>query len=330
MGMDIYDIGILGLKVIRKMGIYSGIIEKDCEYIDFRYVEYFGQSANDLIYNTLQQNQPCMIAKFGTNELQGTISHIINKTKLNNTVIRDFMHQKLVLYRPNCMSYLLSNAGVYPANKATLQKFSELMVKIISDIDILSSYIYAEKYIENLLNKDCKRIDLDGLYAPWLFKNPWTKILKNKKVLVIHPFAESIYNQYNTNRKNLFSNPDVLPEFKELKVLKAVQSLGGHNEQFKNWFEALDYMKGKILEIDFDIALIGCGAFGMPLASFIKNQGKQAVHLGGWVQMLFGIYGKRWIEDQPQYKNIINEFWIRPQASEKPKGADIVEGGCYW
>ncbi|MEG2599471.1 MAG: hypothetical protein RSA66_08355 [Muribaculaceae bacterium] len=54
------------------------------------------------------------------------------------------------------------------------------------------------------------------------------------------------------------------------------------------------------------------------------------IHMTGWTQMLFGIYGKNWIEDQPQYVGYINDYLIRPFDEEKPIRASSVEGGCYW
>lgn len=149
--------------------------------------------------------------------------------------------------------------------------------------------------------------------------------------MVVHPFVDSIRYQYEHNRDKLFGNPDVLPEFKELLTVKAVQTISDQqDERFDTWFDALQFMKDEISKLDFDIALIGCGAYGMCLAAHVKRMGKQAVHLAGWTQMLFGVYGERWIKDQPQYSKYINEYWIRPLESEKPKGAEKVENGCYW
>ena len=89
-------------------------------------------------------------------------------------------------------------------------------------------------------------------------------------------------------------------------------------------------MKQEIDCCDYEIALIGCGAYGMDLAAHVKRRGKIAIHLAGWTQMLFGIYGNRWLEDQPAYRRLINEYWVRPLESEKAAGAEKVENGCYW
>jgi hypothetical protein len=88
-------------------------------------------------------------------------------------------------------------------------------------------------------------------------------------------------------------------------------------------------MKSEIDKIDFDIAIIGCGAYGFPLAAHVKRIGKKAIHLGGPTQMLFGIKGKRWIEN-PNFNEIINEHFVFPNDSERIPNANKVEGACYW
>ena len=100
---------------------------------------------------------------------------------------------------------------------------------------------------------------------------------------------------------------------------------------YKDWFEALEDMKSKINNIDFDIAIIVAGAYGIFLADYCKNLCKKAVHVGGATQILFGIAGKRWDLEYPVIRdNYYNEYWTRPSENERPKGASKVEGGCYW
>jgi hypothetical protein len=164
---------------------------------------------------------------------------------------------------------------------------------------------------------------------PYLQEFPWSIALKDKKVLVIHPFNETIESQYHLNRENLFKNPNVLPAFKSLQTIKAVQTIAGQKSEFKDWFAALDYMKGEIDKRDFDIAIIGCGAYGFSLAAHVKRIGKKAIHLGGPTQMLFGIKGKRWIEN-PNFSHIINEYFVFPNDADKVQHAQKVEGACYW
>lgn len=181
-----------------------------------------------------------------------------------------------------------------------------------------------------LVDKYCRKdVRFANALGGWGVDYPWTRALKGKKVLVIHPFAQTIEKQY-AKREYLFpSNPDILPEF-ELHTIKAVQTIAGRSdERFATWFDALDWMKSEVDKVDFDVALIGCGAYGFPLASYCKNIGKIAVHIGGDLQMLFGILGARW-EKYEITKRLVNEYWVRPSENETPKSANVVEDGCYW
>jgi len=166
-----------------------------------------------------------------------------------------------------------------------------------------------------------------GDLEPYFHQDPWSEVLRDKKVLVIHPFEDSIHSQY-PKRDLLFSDKRVLPEF-NLLTIKSVQSLGKIPDEFATWFDALESMKREIDKRDFDIAIIGCGAYGFPLAAYVKSIGKKAVHLGGATQMLFGIKSKSW-EDEPKFHYLINEYWVRPKETERPANYKLVEGGRYW
>ena len=147
-------------------------------------------------------------------------------------------------------------------------------------------------------------------------------------MVVVHPFAGTIAKQYREARTHLFKNPAVLPEF-ELRTVRAVQSLAGAATGFKDWFDAMEYMQREIACEDFDVALIGAGAYGLPLAAYVKSLGKIAIHLGGPTQLLFGIKGKRWDHIRTASR-MYNRYWVRPAPEEIPPGAGKVEGGCYW
>ncbi len=46
-------------------------------------------------------------------------------------------------------------------------------------------------------------------------------------------------------------------------------------------------------------------------------------------RLLFGIKGKRWIEN-PNFNHIINEHFVFPNDADKVQHAQKVEGACYW
>lgn len=303
---------------------------------------YNRQDANDLIYDLLVADKACMIARFGTTELI-TINNYLN---INSEV--SYLKKLLFYITDNThtpwwfekhFNFLDQFSGVYPPNQETSELFSRRYLTDIPAIDMLGSFQYYEKFMplkENIVN-----VHLETLY-PFFVERPWTLALKGKKVLIVHPFEETIINQY-AKRVHLFKNEGSLPEF-ELITLKAIQSAAGIRPPFKNWFEALKFLEDKISKIDFDICILGCGAYGLPLAAHVKRMGKKGFHVGGGLQLLFGIKGKRW--DDPNYGfteyieypglmtesycSLYNEFWIRPLKEDTPQSAQKLDGAIYW
>lgn len=127
----------------------------------------------------------------------------------------------------------------------------------------------------------------------------------------------------------MFADNRVLPEFKSLETIRAVQTLAGTKSDFADWFEALNSMKMEMEKKDFDVVIIGCGAYGFPLAAHAKRMGKKAIHLGGPTQLLFGIKGKRWVENK-KFEDIINNYFVFPASADKIEGSAKVENSCYW
>ena len=153
-------------------------------------------------------------------------------------------------------------------------------------------------------------------------------MLRGRRVLVVHPFSESIREQYEVNRERLFDDPDVLPPF-ELHVVKAVQSIAGEPTEYESWSDALQSMKQAMDATTYDVCIVGAGAYGLSLAAHAKDSGKQGIHLAGATQILFGIKGRRWEQIEPISK-LFNDSWVRPRPSEVPRNSKAVEGGCYW
>lgn len=281
---------------------------------------------NKLIAEMLTRNDPVMIGRLGRVELKAMIAHE-NYSRMNSIErIYEWANHGYLPYSKDSFMNFTKNAGFFPIEKHHIQKFYDLMIESMETVDILGSSAETEsKYAEHLINtKVCSLPDLE----PYYYEEPWSRTLYKKKVLVIHPFVESIKHQFNLNRELLFPGKDVLPEF-ELHCLPAVQSIAGTASNYSSWYDAFESMLDKTKAIDFDIAIIGCGAYGFPLAAKIKQNGKKAIHLGGATQILFGIKGARW-DTHPIISKFYNQHWIRPASSEIPKNYKAVENGCYW
>lgn len=291
-------------------------------------VENDPDKASNMIYNLLNNEKPCMIARFGAFELNIVLNYLFIKSTSHSIIkyIKD--EQPQWWWNEKLMKSMQNNAGFFPADVQHLSKFAELMINDSKDVDILGSWLKGENILLEH-NKKVNKIRLAWL-EPYFSSNPWSRVLEGKRVLVIHPFQDDIRYQYEVNRENLFSNLRVLPEFASLRIIKAVQSIGGNNSEFKDWFEALEWLENEMDKEPYDIALIGCGAYGFPLAAHAKRTGHKAVHLGGALQLLFGIKGKRWEYEGSPMQRFFNEYWCRPNEKYKPMRANQVEGACYW
>ena len=266
------------------------------------------------IVDLIKGNEPCMISRFGSTELQ-TLWY------------SRFFPMSLPL--KSRTYYNIQNAsGFFPVTHENLKRFYKEYKEDVKEMDMLVSWRVEELFFKDWIGKKqmIRKTSMDTFYSQ---DQPWTAALEGQRVLVVHPFAETVEKQYNESRGKLFANSSVLPEFKSLQTVKAVQSIAGEKVQYSDWFEALDYMKSEIDKKEYDIALIGCGAYGLPLAAHVKRMGKKSVHMGGVIQFLFGIKGKRYIE-LPEFSPYINHYFVYPPETDKPKNSQIVEGGCYW
>lgn len=271
--------------------------------------EELSEKMRDSLANAL----PLCIGKIGGNELNSVFSRY-----LRNKKFKEKSFDRLCYY-----------AGFFPNtyDKGYYDRYIDEQMHAISDLDIIIKF--HKKYEQFILRRHgSENLECIDAIGSWQQEIPWTKELAGYRVVVVHPFAKLIEQQYE-KRELLYPNSDVLPEF-DLRVVEAVQTIAESNEsRFDTWFQALDYMFAEIMKEDFDIALIGCGAYGLPLAAKVKEAGKIGVHMGGDLQMLFGIRGKRW-DDREKAKRWFNDAWVRPGNEYKPKGFDVVEDGCYW
>lgn len=273
-----------------------------------------GEVCTTIIKKELENEKPSMIARFGSTEIKAILYPSFP------FYVRPFVKKRV-------FENMFTLSGFFPSNEQSIRKFSKMMLEDMQLLDVLGCWRIEERFLQKYF-PIAKRIKLSTL-EPYLQKDPWSEVLKDKKVLVIHPFNATIENQYFNKRELLFADKRVLPEFQSFETIKAVQTIAGNEADFKDWFEALDFMKGEIDKKDFDIAIIGCGAYGFPLAAHVKRLGKKAIHLGGPTQILFGVKGKRWIEND-NFKDVINDYFVFPEDTDKIKNASKVEEGCYW
>jgi hypothetical protein len=175
--------------------------------------------ADDLISEKLRSDNPFAVARYGSNEFRN-------------------------LFQENEFGTLCFNAGFSPNDKSLLKDFRKEYFESSMQIDILAIWNYRNQFnrkrrwLRNFPNIEY----LVPLSAASGIGSSWIKCLEGKRVLVIHPCKKTIENQMK-KRKEL----GILPKLKSLEVIRAVETIAGEkDDRFRNWFEALNFMKEDI------------------------------------------------------------------------------------
>jgi len=189
---------------------------------------------NSLIKNKLLSKDSFLVGRLGITELQ-VMYYYSNNLQIPQHLIH----------------LLVNNAGVYGDS---INEFCVEYLESVKNSDIqiywdINDFIHMQKdLIDKVYDKNIN-LSQNRAVEPFYFDKPWSYNLKGKKVLVIHPFSDTINSQY-IKRELLFDNKEILPEF-ELITYKSVQSIGNQGPH-GNWIESLNIMKDDISKIDFD------------------------------------------------------------------------------
>lgn len=315
-----------------KHEIIDEIVAPDAAY-------YREREHEDLVYGG--RELPCLETGIGRVEqfiLSGRPFMIARLGETEQRVVAYGISHKFPIFNPlkqrHILNYECANwcegAGFFPRRVNLMPRFTKVYLEAFEQVDMLA--VWELQYEQFLLQQYMPNAQICRARALSVVEHErsWMGALHGKKVLVISPFAQSIEAQYS-RREKIHRNPNLLPAF-ELKTIKAVQSpiISGRRREFKDWFHALEWMYQETLKIDYDIALLGCGAYAFPLAAKIKESGHGAITTCGGTQLIFGIMGKRW--DNPKYRERVgvSQYWIYPRAEETPRKRKAVENGCYW
>lgn len=305
---------------------------RDAEFVKGRKLPYDSvEIGNAFIRDAISSGKPFLFGRFGTPESNACLNRLemdFHRSRSLADRLRAEFYDLRRDWDPNVRQMLETNVGFFPTDEASVERFVLHYTEQLTAADALAywGWVPGESL---LIRRHCPKARLFKAMAlePYLVEQPWSEALRGKRVLVIHPFRDSILAQYE-KRKSLFPDPAILPEF-QLRVVRAVQSLAGTKTPFSSWFEALESMKAQMELEPFDVCLVGAGSYGLALCAHARKLGGAGIQIGGGLQILFGIIGKRW-ESMPHISRFFNPHWIRPSAEERIPSGNKIEGGCYW
>lgn len=299
-------------QLLRPIAKYRFLIER---------AKYFGtpvadaEAGNDYLRDCLATNRPLAAGKIGEVEL-GALLHRMSRAQA--TVVDWGRHT----------DRLYLNAGVFPPTAEAISRFCDAYGRSLRDLDVLAVWFrFGENRVRKVYAPEARAVQLRAL-EPYFYAQPWSAALADKRVLVITPFADTVRAQYARREHIWPNNPAVLPKF-HLDTLRCPLSAALTAPRFADWTEALEAMQAEMSRREFDVVLVGAGAWGLPLVAHAKRLGRSGLHLGGSTQILFGIRGARW-DMNPAFQSFFNDAWVRPEASDRPENFLKIENGCYW
>jgi hypothetical protein len=244
---------------------------------------------------------------------------------------------------PLLIKNMLFGAGIQFKSNKDIIDYVKLLDTATSHTDLLgvwdsSMYMQCKLYYDYIdkAYPKLKKICAHAIEPYYYLDHPdykFNTIFENKKVLIITSHKETTLNQLSKGAvKNVFNKP-IFHETTSFYIYKPPQQ-NGESHDNNSWSFHFDTMKNDInkikKEFDFDIALVGCGGFGMIISDYIHKDLKSSViYVGGALQLFFGIMGSRW-SASPDIKKLQNTNWTNVLDSDKPKNIKLCENGCYW
>lgn len=278
----------------------------------------------NLLKCKLEKNEKFLIGRLSGNE-----TNFVGKYLKNNTITKHLVYS------------MSNNAGILLKNIEDIKQYITNYLDAVKNSDLLgiwtggmlSQCMEFYKYLEETqINTNV--IAAQSLEPYYYFEESeyyLDQIFKNKKILVLTSHSNTIKKQIKQLEK-IYPDKKIFNDCQFFVYKTASQHCG--NSDGNSWLYHFNNMKEDLKKIqrfyDFDIAFVGCGGFGMPICNYIYSElDKSALYIGGAIQLLFGVLGKRWNANKTINK-IKNDYWCYPEDSDKHGKPELVEGGCYW
>ena len=247
--------------------------------------------------------------------------------------------RKIRAYETVLWHHFENQSGVYPSNPQLALEFVAQYAESVRQLDCLGLFgTSIEASIIRYHGLNCRFIRFHDMEpdrsTPADDAHCYLPHFRGLRLLLIAPFADLLRQRANQETfekvwartgKRWFHPADVAALDFPYAFDPETQS------RYRTVLELRDSIIARIDHVDFDVALVAAGALGIPLAAHIKRSGRIAISLGGHLQVLFGVLGKRWRNRQSWHERYFNEHWIDMPERYRPKNWESrTDGGAYW
>ena len=289
---------------------------------------------SEFVFNNINSDSGWFLNRLGGSDFDAVFEYFKAGKNINNYDVPRWMSQTRELN-----GYFDKSTS----EETQRRNFIEYLERMHSCYMSSDAYMNAVHMIQNNFNTKCKNdfnkslcrdrplIHYYYIESIYPFLRDFKVWGEGKKILIVSPFSESIKYQTKPDRINNLINNYTFPNF----TLVTYDTPITYNADItdlrpdvdtNNWIEQCRKMEEEISQLDFDTALLACASYATCLGSFISNEmGKKAIYIGGPLNVMFNIEGKRY--NNHSY-NIINNLSYRIVAFEKERYQNLgVKGG---
>lgn len=275
-----------------------------------------GKRGNAIVREAIRSGKPFLAGRVGSVEL------------------KTYLHVNGVIYDRHIKQRLERWAGIYPQNFRTLESFAQLIEDSVRQVDVLAVFGWNnESRIVDLLHRNANVVPPKTLEPYFYPGEGWWHELGGKRLLIVNSIASELRTRI-TEETLMHLWPSEKGKVRSImpREIQVIDTPYGWDRsvhcRFATYKELLDDLKAQVQQVDFDIALVACGGYGLPLGAWMKLNGKQVIHLGGVIQVWGGFKGVRF-ETMIPWKHVVNEHWIPYPETKIPQDRTHAEGH-YW
>ena len=286
----------------------------------------------DALTNALENRVGFAAGKLGYSEQVWLSSQWLLRQNTDNAKF-----QKAI--RVSSMFHACQQAGAFPATHDYLDSAVQQLTEAVRGMDFLAIHdsglvpgiIHHLRLKSGLLPFNDLEPNKD---TPYNLKDCYLPALRDKRVLIVSTPADLLVSRATKvtfeNTWQKISCPWFEPHSVEALSFDSLFD----SEITRSYASSTDLLESICAELstrNFDIALIGASSLGILIADYVKDLGKVGLSLGGHLQVIFGVQGKRWRENPHWQQAYWNESWVNMPENFKPTGRKwLVDDGAYW
>jgi len=268
--------------------------------------------------------------KIGDSEKQWMLQPIARRRSQTGSALR--------AYELSLKHHIFEQAALFPPDRDFFARFNAFYIPHVRNLDALGLFgalsepIIIEHYALNVPVMSFRDQEPDRSIP----NNPalcYLQFFRDQRILIVTSQADILVERANKETFEAVWRKTGKPWFYPTSVEALSFPYGWSPQaqaQYGNSLRLFETLAANMSKREFDVALIAAGGLGIPLASAAKKVGKIGISLGGHLQALFGVIGRRWREQEEWLKNYVTDAWIDmpdPRSDWSVTGADR---GAYW